>query len=209
MITSKSDHGWGEGREFTLGSQYYMNYNDDLIERPKRIDANLKIRIRSIVKGPRKHNDWDEVADEIISRFHPNLSKLEKIVCRCIVQAGRDLNGPRLPSEEIEARLPTYSEVFNSKYRIRNSILILCNQGIVNWMTNLYTQRYRNGKVFRISHYQTYGMNPEIIHDIAKRAYIEILNLSTENTHRGSFPIKYKKYLTWLNFPPEFDPILN
>jgi hypothetical protein len=186
-----------------------MNYNDELCERSERISENLRIRIRSIVKNPKKHNDWDEVVDDIISRFYPNLSKAERTACRCIVDAGRDLHGDRLPCEEIEARLPIYNEFFSKRHRMKNIILLLCNKGAVKWMTNIHIERYRNGKVFRVVKYETYSMNPEIIHHIATRAYVEILRLQTEKEYEGCFPVKYKKYLTWINFPREYHPILN
>lgn len=92
---------------------------------------------------------------------------------------------------------------------MRNIILALCNKGIVRWMTKLDIERYRNGKIFRVVRYQTYGMNPEIIHHIAGRAYAEIQRISSENTYEDYFPVKYKKYLTWISFPREHYPILN
>jgi len=199
-----------ERAELNHRPEYYMNYNDELCNRPEKISENLRLRIRSIVMDPKRNSDWDDVADDIVSRFYPNLSKLEKLVCRGIIQAGRDLNGTHCPSEEIELRLyKEYITIFKSNYRVKNTILMLCSKGVVKWMTKLIFDRYRNGKIFQIIRCETYGINPEIIQDIGTKAFGEICRLSTEDTYEGHFSIKYKQYLTTRELHAPFYPILN
>jgi hypothetical protein len=186
----------------------YMSYNDEICNRPEWISGNLRMRIRSIVKNPKRRGGWDEVADEIVSLFYPKLSKQEKLVCTCIIQSGRDLNGIHLPSEEIELRLDDYKG-FKNKQEIKNTILVLCSKGVIKWMTKLIIEKYRNGEIFRTRRCETYSMNPETMQYIANEAFREISRINDENTYYSCLPVKYKKYLTWIQFPRQFHPIVN
>ena len=215
MVNNKSPSD-NERAELNHQTEYYMNYNDELHKRPEKISQNLRIRIRSIVMDPKRKNDWDDVTDEIVSRFYPTLSKLEKLICRGIIQAGWDLNGNHCPCEQIELRLhKEYISIFKSKYRIKNTILVLCNKGVVKWMTKLTFGRYsefdrhRNGKTFQITQCETYSINPETVQEIGTEALGEICRLSTENTYEGYIPIKYEEYLITRKFLSPFYPILN
>jgi hypothetical protein len=215
MINNKSPSD-NERADLNHQTEYDMNYNDELCNRPEKISENLRIRIRSIVMDPRRKSDWNDVTDEIVSRFYPNLSKLEKLVCRAIIQAGWDLNGNHCPCEHIELRLhKEYISIFKSKYRIKNTILVLCSKGVVKWMTKLtfdrYSEldRYRNGKTFRITQCETYSINPETVQDIGTEALGEICRLSTENMYEGYIAIKYKQYLITHKLHPPFYPMLN
>jgi len=187
-----------------------MDHNDDYCKHPEKISENLRGRIRYIVKWTWKNDGgWDDVADEILIRFYPNLSKREKLVCRCLVQTVRDLGGSCCPCEEMELRLYQYYEKIFQNNEIKNTILGLCNKGIIRWMTKLIPEKNKDGKIVRISGCETYNIHPTTVQDIEMEAFREICRLSTEDTYDDHFPVKYSEYLTTTKLAPAFHPILN
>jgi len=184
---------------------------DDDFETSERISEDLKRRIRFLVKWTRKKDGgWDDVADEIVNRFYPSLSKLEKLVCRCILQTARDLESVCCPCEEIELRLyENYAKSFGNKYRIKNTIIVLCAKGVIKWMTMLTPIKCEDGNL-RILRGETYSINPEIIQDIAYSAFGEICELGTGGPRvRRGIPLPYKSFLTAPNSSRQFFPEVN
>lgn len=184
---------------------------DDEFETSERISEDLKKRIRFLVKWNRKKDEgWDDVTDEIVNRFYPCLSELEKLVCRCIIQTARDLESICCPCEEIESRLyEDYAQNFGNKYQIKNTIIVLSTKGVIKWKTRLSPVKTEGGDL-RVLRCETYSINPETIQDIADNAFGEIcdLGIGVPRILRG-VPLSYNLFLTVSNPPRQFFPELN
>lgn len=199
-----------EGKKLDCQCKYLMNYSDELCDRPEKISENLRKRIRFIVKWTwKKDGGWDDVAEEILMLFYPNLSKREKLVCRCLVQTVRDLGGSCCPCEEMELRLYRYYEKIFHNNEIKNTILDLCNKGIISWVTKLTPERNQDGTIVRFSGCVTYNINPRTLQDVEMEAWREICRLSTEDSYDDHFPVNYSTYLTTSKLSSVFHPILN
>ena len=67
------------------------------------------------------------------------------------------------PCEEVELRLyENYAKNFGNKYRIKNTIIVLCAKGVIKWMTMLTPIKSEDGNL-RILRGDSYTINPEII----------------------------------------------
>ena len=114
------------------------------------------------------------------------------------------------PCEEVELRLhENYAKNFGNKYRIKNTILVLCAKGVIKWMTMLTTIKSEDGSI-RILRGDSYTINPEIIQDIAYRAFGEICDLATGGPRvRRGIPLSYKLFLTAPDSSRQFFPEVN
>ena len=73
---------------------------DDDFETSERISEDLKRRIRFLVKRTRKNDGgWDDVVDEIVSRFFPNLSKMENLYVDALFRLHEILNPCVVPAK--------------------------------------------------------------------------------------------------------------
>ena len=52
------------------------------------------------------------------------------------------------PCEEVELRLyENYAKNFGNKYRIKNTIIVLCAKGVIKWMTMLTPIKSEDGSI--------------------------------------------------------------
>jgi len=179
---------------------------------PERISQDLRRKIRFLVKW-NDGDSWCGVADELIERFYPSLSRDEKLVCKELLDCLRD-RGSCCAREELEYRI-MQEKIFKTESQMRIILHILHSKGIVNWRTRYHLTKSQDGKILLSAKCEIYSIIPETLYDIAMAAYNEVLEIWFEKDRMSglmkdcSLPIEYTQYLLWSNPPAEFFPILN